>query len=386
MTDRRQDFPDADGAATAFAAEGTKNQRALRASPDLHRDAIVVDCHNDLIMTCAHLAMLRERATFAQRWIPELRAGGVDVQVVPIWTESTNPESSLRMALQHISAFYREVDANASLVAACGTGSEIHSAVAAGRIAMILALEGASCLGNEPSLVALFFRLGVRMISFTHYGRSWLADGSGENDTGGRLTRAGVATLAEMERLGIVADVSHLGLESTRHLVELATRPVVASHSSARALRDHHRNLTDEQIRAIAATGGVVGVNVFPAYIDPERPTIRRVGDHVEHIANVAGPQHVGLGPDFIVEIYDDIYPPHAQLGTGTEGIDPRQRIDGLHAPRHLPALTEELIRRGFSDGVIRDILGRNFLRVFDEVLGRPPSSNEVNQAHPGER
>jgi membrane dipeptidase len=334
----------------------------------LHTDAVVVDTHNDLLLTCVREDTLGPRGTFAQRWIPELRAGGVDVQIVPVFAESTNPESALRSALQTIAAFYREVRANGDDVAACVTGPEIRAAVEAGKIAMVLGLEGASCLGNEPSLVELFHRLGIRMISFTHMGRSWLADGSRENDTGGRLTSTGVAVLEEMERLGIIVDLSHIGLSSTHHILELATRPVVASHSSARALEDHHRNLADQQAASIAKNGGVIGVNMLPMFIDPARPTVARVADHIEHFLEVAGPKHVGLGPDFIVEIYDDLYPPHVSLKAG--GRDPRQRIPDLYAPRHLPAITEELLRRRVEEDCIRDILGRNFLRVFDEVMG----------------
>jgi membrane dipeptidase len=339
----------------------------------LHDDAIVVDSHNDLLMTCARIDALGPRGTLAERWLPELRAGGVDVQIAPVYVESTIPESSLRLALQLIAAFYREIAANNIEVAACATGPEIRSAVSAGKIAMVLALEGATCLGNEPSLVEVFYRLGVRMISFTHMGRSWLADGSRENDTGGRLTTTGRAVLQEMDRLGIVVDVSHVGVSSTSHILELATRPVVASHSSARALQEHHRNLTDDQARLIAQTGGVIGVNMLPMYIGPSRPSIERVADHIEHFIEVAGPTHVGLGPDFVVEIYDDLYPEHVVIGS--RGFNPRQRIPDFYAPRHLPAITEELVRRGVSDDIVRDVLGRNFLRVFDQVMGVPSST-----------
>src|SRR5215467_15661 len=337
---------------------------------DLHQDAVVVDCHHDLIMSVVRQPVLGDRGTFERRWIPELRAGGVDVQVVPISTESTTPEISLRQGLQQISAFYREVDLNSEAVAACTSGKEIADALAAGKIAMVLSLEGASLLGNEPSLVPMLHRLGVRMISFTHMGRSWLGDGSGENDTGGRLTRNGVKVLAEMERLGILMDVSHLGIASTEHVLELATRPLIASHSSARAVWDHHRNLTDSQLRGIAQTGGVIGATAIPGFVDAENPTVERMVDHIEHMVEIVGDQHVGLGPDFIVEIYDDMLPERARVHV--EGLDARARIPDLFSSRHLPLLTQTLQRRGFSEHQIRGILGLNFLRVFELVMGIP--------------
>ena len=338
----------------------------------IHREAVVVDAHNDLILTTV-LDYLGERATFKHRWIPELRAGGVDVQVVPVYTEAHNPEAALGEMAElgpGAAAFHREVEANPEDVAACLNGQDVRRATGEGRIAVILALEGASCLGPDASLVPLFHRLGVRMISFTHMGRSWLADGSGENGTGGRLTRAGIQVLAEMERLGILMDVSHLGVAGTDHVLELARRPVVASHSSAHALRAHHRNLTDEQLIAIAATGGVIGVNLLPAFIDPTTPTIERAVDHVEHMVEIAGPEHVGVGPDFIVEIFDDTYPKDVPLII--EGVDARQPIPGLFSSRHLPALTRAMVDRGFTDAQVEGILGANFLRVFEQVMGVP--------------
>src|SRR5262249_22769714 len=116
-----------------------------------------------------------------------------------------------------------------------------------------------------------------------------------------------------------------------------------------------------------------IGVNMLPMFIDPARPSVARVVDHIEHFLDVAGRKHVGLGPDFIVEIYDDIYPPHVSPAAG--GRHPRQRMPDLYPPRHLPAITEELLRRRVEEDCIRDILGRNFLRVFDEVMGVPTPS-----------
>jgi membrane dipeptidase len=171
-----------------------------------------------------------------------------------------------------------------------------------------------------------------------------------------------------MERLGIVFDVSHLGAAGVEHVLEVATRPVVASHSAVRAVRDHHRNLTDEQLRGIAATGGVIGVNLLACFIDQDNPTIDRVVDHYEHLVEVVGVEHVGVGPDFIADIYDDLFPAHADLTS--EGLDTRLNIEGLHASRQLPNLTGALLRRGFSEPHVRLILGENYLRVFREVMG----------------
>ncbi|MHB8507260.1 MAG: dipeptidase [Candidatus Dormibacteria bacterium] len=333
---------------------------------DLHRDAVVVDCHNDLAMTLIH-PQLGERGTFRGRWIPELREGGVDVQVLAVYTEDRG-DAALRTCLDMIAAVHREVALNPKDVQLCLNGTEVREAVRSGRVAMVLALEGASAIGNNPELVTLFHRLGVRMISFAHFGRTQLGDGSGEDATASRLTRAGVATLAEMERLGVIMDVTHLGIAGVEHVLELATRPLVASHSVARELRDHHRNLSDEQLRGVAATGGVICANAVPGFIDPERPTVDRMVDHLEHMVEVVGAEHIGVGTDFCIELWEDLYSPRFDLHI--EGIDALQKLEGLWAPRHLPLLTETMVRRGFSAGQVRGILGENLLRLFDSEMG----------------
>jgi membrane dipeptidase len=333
----------------------------------LHREAVVVDAHNDLVLSITAPGLGR-RGTFRHRWLPELRAGGVNVQVCPLYSDPQIPEAHLRQTLRQIAALKREAELNPRDLAICRSGLEIDAALADGKIALVIAMEGALALGPDESILEIFYELGVRMISFTHMGRTLLADGSGEDDAGSRLPQAGVAVLREMDRLGIVFDVSHLGAAGVEHVLELATRPVIASHSAARALRDHHRNLTDEQLRGIAATGGVIGLNLLACFVDPENPTIDRVVDHYEHLVEVVGIEHIGVGPDFIADIYDDLYPTHADLSS--EGLDTRLNVEGLHASRHLPNLTAALLRRGFSERDVRLILGENYLRVFREVMG----------------
>jgi membrane dipeptidase len=374
-----------DGAAVAFeprrcdveprnASGGvTLQPSSSTAQPDdagrLHREAVVVDAHNDLVLSIA-AGGLGERGTFKHRWLPELREGGVNVQVCPLYSDPQIPEAHLRQTLLQIAALKREVRLNAGDLAICRSGVDIDVALHEGKIALVIAMEGALALGPDERLLEVFYELGVRMISLTHMGRTLLADGSGEDEAGSRLPRAGVAVVREMDRLGIVFDLSHLGAAGVEHVLEIATRPVIASHSAARALRDHHRNLTDEQLRGIAATGGVIGLNLLACFIDQDNPTIDRVVDHYEHLADVVGVEHIGLGPDFIADIYDDIYPANADLSI--EALDPRLNIEGLHASRHLPNLTAALLRRGFSESDVRLILGENYLRVFREVMGVP--------------
>jgi membrane dipeptidase len=333
----------------------------------LHRDAVVVDAHNDLLLLVARRRAVGQAGYFRERWLPELRAGGVDVLVLPVYVEPEyQPEGALRQTLRLIELAHREAEAAPAEVALCTSGEAVDRAVAAGRLALLLALEGLPALGTDVELLATFYRLGVRMASFTHFGRTALADGGAE-PTGGRLTRAGLAAVREMERLGMLVDVSHLNDAGVDQVLEMATRPVIASHSNARALCDHHRNLTDEQLRGIAATGGVIGVNAVRRFVHPQDPTVERVVDHIEHIAAVAGIAHVGLGLDFVREYYAEVYAAYPDLRV--EGLDPRATIPGLATPGDLPALTAAMLRRGIPTEDVRRVLGENFLRVFRQVL-----------------
>lgn len=334
----------------------------------IHERAVVVDCHNDLLLLVGRARSVGKVDTLSTRWLPALRTGGVDVQVLPISLDG-EAEATLRKTLLLIEHLRDEVETAADDAALCLSGADIEAALGANKVAFVLALEGSQAVGSDVELFHTFFRLGVRMASFTWFGRTMLGDGSGEN-TGGRLTRAGIRAVGVLESLGIILDVSHLSDAGVEHVLEIATRPVVASHSSARDVCEHHRNLTDEHIRAIADTGGVIGINFFAGFIDPDRPTVDRVVDHIEHTARVGGIDHVGIGPDFVKELVDEIFADQPVLRI--EGLDPRATIPGLEGPQDLPALTAALSARGFSDGDIAKILGANFLRLFRDVMGTP--------------
>lgn len=326
----------------------------------------VTDCHNDLIMLVDHHRARGNTDYFRDHWIPELRAGGVGLQVAPIFVDlDYSPEKSLRRSLLLTELLREEIEKNSDDVALCLAGADIDAAVAADKIAFVIALEGCEQIGTDVSLLQTFFRLGVRMASFTHFGRTLLADGSAEDAAGSRLTEAGIEAVKFMESVGMVVDVSHLNIAGTDHVLEIATRPVIASHSSARSLCDVHRNLTDERIKSIAATGGVIGVNFFPLFVDAETHTLDRLIDHIEYIASVAGVDHVGLGPDFMKEIADTVE-------SEFQGIDIGQVVEGtVGGPADFPVLCEAMLSRGFSEEDVAKIAGLNFRRVIGEEIGR---------------
>lgn len=338
------------------------------AGAGLHSTSVVVDSHNDLLMGVAARPAREWAGYFAESWIPQLRAGGVNVQVLPVWVDAAaQPEHALREILRMIEAAHRlseELPAEAGL---CLSAGDIDRVVNSGRLALVLAMEGLPDTGRDGELVSQLYRLGIRMASLTHYGRTPLADGSAEDATGSRLTTQGMRAIAEMERLGIIVDISHLGASGVGHVLEIARRPVVASHSCARALCDHHRNLSDEHLRGIAATGGVICVNFYGSFVHPSDNSVDRLLDQIEHIATVAGPDAVGLGPDYMRQLGVELLPPW-QWEQDADGAAPRF-IDGQDQPGGLPEITAGLQRRGWSDERIRGVLGENMMRVFRAVL-----------------
>jgi membrane dipeptidase len=338
---------------------------------ELHQDAVVVDAHNDLpvllLARNGELGDLGAKRYWSERWVPEARAGGVDVQVLPIYVAPEVAEASLRSTLLQLELLEREA-AQTPEVALCRTGADIDAALADGKIALLVALEGTPGIGADVELFSVFHRLGVRMVSFTHWSRALLAEGSADEETGGRLPASGVRAVGELERLGIILDVSHLAAPSVDHVLDLANGVVVATHSCARALRDHHRNLSDEHLRGIAATGGVIGMNTIPMFVDENEPTLDRVIEHIEHMAQVAGIDHVGLGPDFLRDYMDSLYPQYDEF-IRFGGVDLKRTVPGLARERDLPNITERLVERGWPEPDIRKLLGENWLRVFRASL-----------------
>ncbi|WP_084957729.1 dipeptidase [Thermoactinospora rubra] len=337
----------------------------------LHEQAVVADAHNDLLMAVSARPREWWPEFFRERWLPQLRAGGVRLQVLPVFIDDQyRPEGALRQTLRMIECAHVIAEGNPDAVRLCRTGAEIDQALAERKIALVLALESMPGIDASIELIATMHRLGVRIASIAHWGRTPLADGSGEDATGSGLTSHGVAALREMERLGIVFDVSHLGASGVAHVLELAAKPVMATHSSARALRDHHRNLTDEQLRGVAATGGLICVNFLAAFLTEGEATLDDLLDHFEHIAGVVGVDHVGIGADFIREVMDDLTPQWCcETPPMVRGIDARAAIPGLEGPSGLPMVTEGLLKRGFSEEDTLKIMGGNMHRFLKERL-----------------
>jgi membrane dipeptidase len=333
----------------------------------LHVESVVVDAHSDVFNDVLRRRQAGETNVLRRLHVPAWRAGGVDAVVTTLYVEGEHkPDRALRRAMALLGAALNDVD-EAYEIAICRTRAEIDAAVSSGQIAFILAIEGGECIQDGIESLRVFYQLGVRVLGLTWNQRNQLADGVGEERSGGGLTELGRDMVREANRLGILLDVSHLSIKSFWDLLEESDAPVVASHSNAKRLCGHRRNLDDEQIRALIDSGGMVGVNGVASFIDdvPANATIERMLDHIDHIVEVAGAENVGLGPDFV-----DFMGPQGFGSTTVEMADGHVDPVGFATTRDMPNVTAGLLARGYSDAQIRGILGENFLRVLTRVTG----------------
>ncbi len=337
---------------------------------ELTRRIGIVDTHNDFA-----IGILKERFdgnhdSLGEYWIPRFRSGGVRLTTAPIFIPDIYlPDGALRFTIQVIDALMQEIDENGDEIELARSYADIVRINEAGKIAVLLSFEGAEMLGQDLSALRLFYQVGLRMLSFTWMRRTLFGDGTWENDTHGGLTRLGRAAVKEMNRLGIIVDVSHASDQTTWDILETSTSPVIASHSNARAVQDHPRNVTDDMIRAIAQSGGVVGVVAVTRFITDGDPSIAKWVDHIEHIIDVAGIDHVGIGADF----YDHLARINAAQMIADWNLEPTGEMakpfSTMLGPEDLPGLTAELLRRGFNEADLRKIAHENYFRVMETVL-----------------
>ena len=374
-------------------------------SDKLHRDAIVVDTHLDapdqLADKWADLAVKGATDHFD---IPRAKAGGLTAPFFSIYVAAAFADKgAATRALHLIDITQRAVDANPKDLTLAGSVAEIRAAKAAGKLAVLMGIEGGHAIEDSLAVLRQMYRAGVRYMTLTHTNTNHWADSSGpfyepdfdpkKSKVHGGLSTFGVEVVKEMNRLGMIVDISHVSDDTVDDVLAASRAPVMASHSSCRAIANMPRNLTDDQIKRIAAKGGVVNINFGSVFLDgkgyaqlraklekmktewaaikakfkddpqkaaearramfrslgsaPFRAPWTAVVDHIEHVIQIGGEDAVGLGTDY-------------------DGIgDPPIGLDDVSL---LPKLTEELLRRGHSEARIKKILGENFLAFFARV------------------
>jgi len=224
---------------------------------------VVIDAHSDtLLFINRGDYSFRDGSPESQVDLPKLRAGGVTAQILALYVEPSHSAQPARRTLDLVDLAFQECERSDGGAAIVTSAREIRDAHASGRIALPLSIEGGEALEGSVAMLRTYYRLGVRLLGLTHNPRNMLADGLDASATPGGLTPFGREVVEEMERLGMIVDVSHLAAPGFWEVMGMAKRPVIASHSKVRAL-GHPRGLTDEQINALARTAGVIGINVY---------------------------------------------------------------------------------------------------------------------------
>jgi membrane dipeptidase len=367
-------------------------ERAMK----LHREAIVIDTHNDITSAITNDGFdlgARDASGRTQTDIPRMKEGGLDADFFAIYVAASYARNggSARRALDMIDGVYEQVRRHPESMEMAFASNDIRRVHKSGKIAALMGIEGGHAIEDSLSALRLFYTLGVRYMTLTHTNTNNWADSSGDvNNQNVKhhngLTDFGREVVREMNRLGMMVDISHVSDKTFWDAIETSQAPVIASHSSARALTDVPRNMTDDMLKAVAKKGGVVMVNFGKGFVNtklvkpspetqakmdeirnqyagdqrtmreklrelqgpPASVPLEMLIEHFVHIAKVAGIDHVGIGSDF-----DGV---GGQLPEGMEDIS------------KLPAITYELLKRGYSDADVKKVLGENFLRTMAEV------------------
>jgi membrane dipeptidase len=340
----------------------------------LHGTVPVVELHGDVPQNTYPRRRSGERAPLADDWVGRWRQAGVDVEGLTVGGDmriSMDGEGRPDLRCREMVADAVEEAKASESLATIRSVADLDAALASGRIGLLLHLEGCRPLMGSLAGLQELHELGIRSAQITWNGANELGDGVGAATPGG-LTRLGRDVVREMQRLGVLVDVSHLAPQGVRDVLELAERPIVASHANSAALQPHPRNLTDEQICGIAQTGGVVGLCFVPPFIGPPA-TVDRLVDHADHVASLVGPDHLAVGPDYVemalpmmlADMQGD--PMYAGSGDGT----PEWAVfpEGLRRIETLSVLTAALLARGWSEENTAKVLGGNALRVLRNVL-----------------
>ena len=360
----------------------------------LHKQTPLIDGHNDYPWALRDIdpgrdlskADIAEPVPKLMTDIPRLRQGGVGGQFWSVYTPSTMMgKEATRVTMEQIDTVHRMTERWPTVFQIARTADDIDRAFKAGRIASLIGMEGGHSIDNSLAALRMFHVLGAHYMTLTHSSNLAWADSATDKPVHGGLTKFGEEVVHEMNRLGMLVDLSHVSPDTMEDALRVTEAPVIFSHSSARAVCNVPRNVPDNILQMVAKNGGVVMVTFVPGFISqavadfnakPEaerkgmtapRATLSQVADHIDHIRKVAGIDHIGLGGDF-------------------DGIT--EVVQGLEDVSKYPDLTAELLKRGYSDADVKKIIGQNVMRVLRQVekvaatlqKSRQPSTATIEQ------
>jgi membrane dipeptidase len=356
--------------ASAIAAQEpdllSRARALLRASP-------LIDGHNDFPMALQENNAQRDLDRLDIRMpqpkihtdIPRLRQGGVGGQFWSVYVPATlQGGDAVRATLDQIDVVYRMVRKYPDTFELATTAADVERIFKAGRIASLIGMEGGHSIANSLATLRMFHALGARYMTLTHSANiAWADSGTDKSKLGG-LSAFGEEVVREMNRLGMLVDLSHTSADTMEDAIRVSEAPVIFSHSDARALNDHGRNVPDAVLRLLPKNGGIVMVTFVPGFLRAGgKATLADAADHMDHVRKVAGPDHVGIGSDF-----DGI----PTVPTGLEDVS------------KYPALVAELLRRGWPEADVNKALGLNALRVMrraEDVAARLQKQRQPSTA-----
>lgn len=319
----------------------------------VHSKYTLIDLHNDVLEVLVsdptyHLADLH---TYNHTDIPRLQLGGVDVQFFSIWVSEANYSNRFDQALVMRNLFYSELASNTGTIAQARTMQEALNINSQGKIAAIIGVEGGYHIENSIDKLDTLYNAGMRYMTITwNNSSSWAISAKDPRSEIQGLSNFGKQVIRTMDSLGVIIDVSHTGIRTIQDILKETKNPIVATHSGARSVYDHYRNLYDWQIQDIANSGGVIGVVFYPYFLNgSSNASIDDVIKHIDHIANLVGTDYVAIGSDF-------------------DGIEVTPF--GLEDVTKFPALTLALLQHAYTELEVAKFLGGNFKRVFEKVCG----------------
>ncbi|MEA2981540.1 MAG: rane dipeptidase [Alphaproteobacteria bacterium] len=339
----------------------------------IHKNAIIVEGHRDLF-EMVRLSDQGHKHSLLNVTYPRLKRANITTTFYSIAgdsvTHSRGTRQFLKSALENIDMLREEIEASQGKMKLILHADDLPSAPTPNELSVVMSFEGGRPLEGRVENLRNFYRLGLRSMQITWNLRNELADGVKEERTGGGLTNFGEAVVKEMDRLGMLIDLAHISRAGWFGVLEVASGPVCCTHSNCRKVFHHFRTIDDDQIKALAQTGGVLGVNAIATMVS-KQPTLDKLVDHISHIADMVGIDHVGLGLDFVK---DDgpLYPEDEIFGVGENRLIPEFENED-----DLPNITECMVKRGFREDDIVKVLGGNFLRLLKAVL-KPRSAMDA--------
>ena len=322
----------------------------------VHVNALLIDLHNDVLEVMVadstyHLGTLH---TFNHTDIPRLKKGGVDIQFFANWIDYRQfPDTLYYDATEMlINIFNNEISLNPSTIGQARNLEEALTLNDSGKIAAVLAVEGGHAIENNLDNLINLYNSGMRYLTITwNNSTSWAISAADPRSATNGLSEFGKSVIRMLDSLGVIIDVSHTGIKTIQDILDITSNPIIATHSGVREIKNHTRNLNDDQIIAIANTGGVIGIVFYPPFLTTGTAYIDNVIQHIDYIKNLVGIDYVAIGSDF-------------------DGMGSVQPPVGLEDVSKFPALTLKLLEHGYSQEDVEKILGGNFMRVFEQVCG----------------